>query len=128
VDRSSVLGNPFYMQTERQRNEVCDEYAEYFKQQLFKNQAFVDELQRLITVYRHYGKLELFCWCAPKRCHAETIREFIIKAVDREFALCRYSGCEAASARACATCTYNIYSKPSCIRDATGLENYREEV
>ena len=31
VDRSSVLGNPFYMGNESQRDKVCDKYEAYFK-------------------------------------------------------------------------------------------------
>lgn len=77
VDRASVLGNPFYMCIEAQRDAVCDAYAEYFEQQLQSNKAFVNELQRLIKLYKHFGKLELFCWCAPKRCHAETIKQYV---------------------------------------------------
>lgn len=77
VDRSSVLGNPFYMASEAQRDEVCDRYAEYFKRKFEQNVAFREELRRIYRIYRHYKKLELFCWCAPKRCHAETIREFL---------------------------------------------------
>ena len=28
------------------------------------------------TVLQEYGKLELFCWCFPKRCHAESIKKY----------------------------------------------------
>lgn len=77
VDRSSVLGNPFYMPTEFQRDEVCDKYAKYFEAQLKCNKKFIDELDRLSDILKNYGKLELFCWCAPKRCHAETIKKYL---------------------------------------------------
>ena len=30
VDRASVLGNPFYMQNESQRDTVCNQYEFYF--------------------------------------------------------------------------------------------------
>lgn len=80
VDRSSVLGNPFDMcHDERRRDEVCDKYVAYFEQQRKCNEAFVNELRRLYCIHRHYGKLELFCWCAPRRCHAETIKAFLEK-------------------------------------------------
>jgi hypothetical protein len=32
VDRTSILGNPFYMKDESQRSVVCDKYEEYFNQ------------------------------------------------------------------------------------------------
>jgi hypothetical protein len=77
VDRSSVLGNPFYMATENQRDEVCLKYETYFKKKLDSDVRFREELRRLYRIHRDYGKLELFCWCAPKRCHAETIKKFL---------------------------------------------------
>lgn len=78
VDRSSVLGNPFYMATEAQRVEVCDKYDAYFKEKVASgDEAFLNELRRLYTIAKRFGKLELFCWCYPKRCHAETIKKFL---------------------------------------------------
>ena len=85
VDRSSVLGNPFPMKSESFRDHVCDLYESYFAQTIHKAktsddpkaQNFIQELRRLYKIHRTYGKLELFCWCAPKRCHAETIKAFL---------------------------------------------------
>ena len=79
VDRSSVLGNPFPMSNESQRNAVCDRYAKYASEQI-KNGAYLKEMSRLYYLYKQYGKLRLFCWCAPKRCHAETIKAYLENA------------------------------------------------
>lgn len=75
VDRQSVLGNPFIMRSESERDKVCDEYEEYFYRRL-KDCA---TMRRVINCYKEYGKLRLFCWCSPKRCHAETIRDYILR-------------------------------------------------
>jgi hypothetical protein len=83
VDRSSILGNKFYMHNESERNIVCDKYELYFKEQLSRNKAFVNELRRLYKIYKTYGKLRLFCWCYPKRCHAETIKKFLEKYINK---------------------------------------------
>lgn len=79
VDRASALGNPFYMSCELERNEVCNKYEEWFKKQLAEgtNIKFLNELEHLKMFYEIYGKLRLFCWCYPKRCHAETIKKFL---------------------------------------------------
>lgn len=77
VDRSSILGNPFYMAIEAQRDEVCDKYEVYFEEQFRLNEQFKEELRRLYKLHKQYGVLELYCWCAPKRCHAETIKKFL---------------------------------------------------
>ena len=75
VDRSSVLGNPFYMANESKRDEVCDRYEAYFKSVIQNTEsAFYKELERLYTILKKHGKLELFCRSAPKCCHAETIK------------------------------------------------------
>lgn len=79
VDRSSVLGNPFVMKGEINRDKVCDEYETYFDAN--QNLKFKKELNRLVEIYKEHGTLELFCWCAPKRCHAETIAKKIKELV-----------------------------------------------
>lgn len=87
VDRTSILGNPFKMFDERDRDRVCNNYDNYFFDMIrrgkesgtqnLKARAFVQELRRLYKLAKTHGKLDLFCWCAPKRCHAETIKFFL---------------------------------------------------
>ena len=76
VDRTSPLGNPYFMGAELQRDEVCNLYEVWLHNHL-ADANVATELERLITILRKYGKINLFCWCAPKRCHAETIREYL---------------------------------------------------
>ena len=79
----SPLGNPEYMADESQRDTVCDSYPEWLQDQLniTCNQAVINELLRLIKIYEDYGVLRLFCFCAPKRCHSETIKTYILEAI-----------------------------------------------
>lgn len=82
VDRKSVLGNLSHMRnrTEEERIRVCKEYADYFKEMLH-GRPETEFWQMLITLQealKKYGKLRLFCWCAPKQCHVETIRDFLL--------------------------------------------------
>ena len=85
VDRTSPLGNPFFIQAEHDRNGACIYYEKWFdsllqdvpREQERKNEA-IKYLASLVAVYRLYGKLRLFCWCAPKRCHARTIKNYIL--------------------------------------------------
>lgn len=76
VDRSSWLGNQFVMKNETERDKVCDQYKEWFYEELYDS-AMQAELSLLKDILTKYGKLNLFCWCAPKRCHAETIKEYL---------------------------------------------------
>ena len=102
VDRSSILGNPFLMDPKDKysRGYVCEAYRRYFyklvdweipepdmgpwkKYCIDKlnnsefREKFMEELRRLYKIHKHYGRLRLFCWCAPAQCHSEIIKEFL---------------------------------------------------
>lgn len=70
VDRATILGNPFEMTDESERDLVCDKYYDYFNEQIKTNEEFLEALRNLYRIHQKYNKLRLFCWCAPKRCHA----------------------------------------------------------
>ena len=70
----SILGNPYILYNESERDLVCDMYEKWFDENIL---MLKDELQRLIEIYKTYHQLNLFCWCAPKRCHGETIKKYI---------------------------------------------------
>ena len=81
VDRSSILGNPFYMHNESERNSVCDQYESYFNNIIAhkndpNNTAFMNELRRIYKIAKN-NDIVLGCWCYPKRCHSETIKRFL---------------------------------------------------
>ena len=73
VDRSSDLGNPFKGGS---REEQCDRYQKYFDEFTLGSKELI-ELVRLYHIYEQYGKLRLFCWCVPLRCHSMTIKAFL---------------------------------------------------
>lgn len=78
IDRSSILGNPYYMKSENERNKVCEQYETYFYKKINNNDNnFLAELKRLKNLLEKYNKLELYCWCYPKHCHGETIKQYL---------------------------------------------------
>lgn len=78
VDRTSVLGNPFKMFREQDRDKVCDEFAIYFEQQLLlNNKMIIDELKRIKQLASNKPYFKIGCHCAPKRCHGDTIAYFL---------------------------------------------------
>ena len=77
VDRASILGNPFFMNSESERDYVCDKYEEYFDNKFNTDNAFKNEVLRLVSIYERYGQLRLYCWCYPKRCHSMYIKKVI---------------------------------------------------
>lgn len=77
IGRGSPLGNPFVMTSEADRNLVCDQYEAWFQERVKANDpkvvAALSRLQRLAVD----GDLVLGCFCAPKRCHGETIKAWL---------------------------------------------------
>lgn len=83
-DRSNILGNPFVMHNESERDKVCDLYIDYFNKRVKNDQNFRNKLDYMIKLLKKHKKLNLWCWCAPKRCHTETIRKYLLDNVEVE--------------------------------------------
>lgn len=71
--RPYVLGNPFIMKNKSisERNRVCDLYEEFIQ-----NGSLDDEIRKLIKTAK-IVPIELACYCAPLRCHTESIKKRI---------------------------------------------------
>lgn len=75
----SILSNPFKITKTCTRKQVIDKYREYFYQKLKDR-----DLAVLVEVLKLYklsmkGDLYLLCWCYPKKCHANVIREYLLE-------------------------------------------------
>lgn len=82
IGRGSPLGNPFVMESENDRDLVCDQYQVWFEQQVKDNNVLVmNELRRLYQIAKK-GDLVLGCFCSPKRCHGLTIKAFLEQYFD----------------------------------------------
>ena len=80
VDRSSPVGNKFHMKNESMRDEVCDKYKTYFRCRIQEDTLFTRYLNNICDVLMA-SDVALGCWCAPKRCHAETIVMYVLGQV-----------------------------------------------
>lgn len=63
IDRYSEFGNPFFLDSDGNRDQVCDGYIEYFK--------YKRSLHNKIKDLK--GKV-LGCHCAPLRCHGDHLK------------------------------------------------------
>jgi hypothetical protein len=80
VGRPSPLGNPFVMRAESDRAEVIAMYREWLRAKLAKKDKRVcAEMNRLWKRAREHGELTLVCWCAPRACHGDVIREVLLE-------------------------------------------------
>lgn len=60
------FGNPFSLRGKMSRDVVVDAYERYARDRLERDADWRDQVKDL------HGR-RLFCWCAPKRCHAEVL-------------------------------------------------------
>lgn len=82
IDRVTPVGNPFFMKSEKERDIVCDRYELWFKSKVklvIDSSNFRKYLDDMIITYCKYKKIRLFCWCSPKRCHGETIKNYLMQ-------------------------------------------------
>ena len=63
IDRSTRWGNPFHLDVDGTRDEVCDSFEYYAQWRLLVQPTWLMFLR---------GK-NLYCTCAPKRCHGDTL-------------------------------------------------------
>ena len=92
-DRQSPVGNPYFMHNEGERALVCEKYFKLFDQIMHDKsladnakargmtstvKEFRDYIHRIEQHYATHGTVTLACWCSPKQCHCETIREWLI--------------------------------------------------
>lgn len=84
-DRSSPVGNPFLMldSSTEERDRVCDLYYDYFQKNLNPDDSpygFLEYLDQILQAASERD-ITLGCWCAPKRCHCETIKDYVEREV-----------------------------------------------
>ena len=70
------MGNPFHMNGEADRNRVCDAYEEWIASPNAASHKRI--IERMIQRVQEGKSIALYCHCAPKRCHCETIRELAL--------------------------------------------------
>jgi hypothetical protein len=81
IYRGTPLGNPFVMKdsSQAERDRVCDAYEEWLKPRLLTPGAQLDYFLSLAEKANDPDckTLELICFCAPKRCHGDTVAELL---------------------------------------------------
>lgn len=75
--RGSPLGNPSVTGTHGTRDECCDQYEAMHFPKMLKDEQALGMLRRIYRFGKAHGIVRLECYCAPLRCHCETIKRFI---------------------------------------------------
>lgn len=86
IGRGSPLGNPFVIGKDGSREQVIAKYRIWLNEQIMrKNPVVLDELNRLGNKAIDEKGLALQCFCYPKPCHGEVIKEKLVKAMYNYF-------------------------------------------
>jgi hypothetical protein len=82
IGRGSPLGNTFVIGVHGTREQVIARYATWLQEQIDKkNPVVLDELNRLGNKAIDEKGLALQCFCYPKPCHGEIIKEKLVQAM-----------------------------------------------
>ena len=73
VGRPGLLGNPYRLTDESQRNEVIEQYRQWLWLRIKERGAVWDRLNSLAKQAVAEEELTLLCYCAPQRCHGDVI-------------------------------------------------------
>ena len=84
IGRGSPLGNPFSWHPNvdskfrvTDRTEAINKYVEYANWAKMNDPAFRAVLDRLIEMTLRHEPVNLVCFCAPKICHGNVLKEII---------------------------------------------------
>jgi hypothetical protein len=78
IGRPSPLGSPFQLECESDRPAVIAKYRAWLIEKIKeKDEPVLVELERLKGIAEATGELRLQCWCAPKMCHGDVIKEVL---------------------------------------------------
>lgn len=82
IGRPSVLGNPFVLSNESQRAAVIAKYKAYFDKKIeARDPEFMKVLDALVDHSRMGMDVVLGCFCAPRACHGDVIKEYVDRRV-----------------------------------------------
>jgi hypothetical protein len=85
IGRPSIFGNPFSHLEDSEAKIIVDNrdisielYKKFFYTRINNNDMIlILEINKMIDIYNEYGKLNLVCWCKPKPCHGDIIKEYL---------------------------------------------------
>jgi hypothetical protein len=77
IARPSILGNPFIIGRDGDRDTVIARYSLWLKQEYVKGGEVYEEIHRLAALYKRDGVLRLSCFCKPAPCHGDILAKAI---------------------------------------------------
>ena len=92
IGRGSVLGNPFtHLSTHTKaeikvdtREDAIEKYKEYLNELIDKKDRNVTNFLNVIFKWAKSGDVNLVCYCSPKSCHGDVIKELIENKIKQD--------------------------------------------
>jgi hypothetical protein len=82
IGRGSPLGNPYPISTTLSRELVIDLYKSWLRAKVSENDPKVMRaLNQIAELAQRLEGVKLKCFCAPKPCHGDFIKEYVLKAL-----------------------------------------------
>ena len=85
VDRSHpVLGNPFFLadpNNDAQRADVIRRYSERLQTDWARGGPMSQAIRGIAAKAAAGERVALRCWCAPKPCHADLLKDLVVSLV-----------------------------------------------
>lgn len=83
VHRPHPLGNPFFLK-EGFREDVISRHRSWLREKYYveKDRNIVENIDRIAALVLDGREVDLVCYCRPKRCHAENIRDLVMEIVE----------------------------------------------
>jgi len=84
-DNNGWLGNPFSLEDFNSREIVIKKYATAFLEKYADDEEFKSAVDELIQrVQESEETIKLGCWCAPKACHGDFLKKFIMMNIEEK--------------------------------------------
>ena len=80
IMRQNILSNPFKIDNQNNRNDVCNKFEIYFENEYKTNLIIQKEIDKIINQLK-ISDVYLLCCCKPKRCHGDFLKIFIEKKI-----------------------------------------------
>ena len=91
IGRGSVFGNPFsHLDSSHDiykvdtREEAITEFKTYFKRENVGDTYLFRNVEALVDKVRSGEDINLVCFCKPKACHGDVIKEYIDNRIKEE--------------------------------------------
>lgn len=91
IGRGSPLGNPYsskesskeYVEKVESREKAIKKYKSWLREKVQDgDEEIIKELYKILKHEEKEDRVNLVCFCKPKACHGDVIKEFLKKAKD----------------------------------------------